>query len=682
MFSLTMSGIGQNSAHSTRVVGSRGRAACKVASRGKENSGSVISQPAFRDQQRPRGMPRVRGLATVGGGAQPRADGSCQQGQLPEALLKSARNTGHLNLSGRALTTVPERVWRVNEVGDEEARRLTMEMDGSGEDRWWEQKPLTKLLLSSNQLTELSEDVQLLSQLKTLELQDNRLSDLPVSWSPLQQLTRLVLSHNQLSQLPEQLFSLSSLQLLLLTHNRIEQLPEALGQLLLLEQLDVSHNQLREVPASIGYLHRLNRLNLSHNQIKSLPADIGCLTSVRHLDVSYNQLTSLPDSVSELYQLQVLDLRRNQLSHLPSLSSCSGLKELHLGENRIQALDDGWCKGLTSLAILDISNNKIPLLPKSMAMLKNLERLNAANNDISGVPLFLGCMTNIKSLQLEGNPMRSLRKDLLLRGTKELLRYFRERAGVDESGNRVSDDVSNHTEGAKSAVLTLSFSENRSRQVHQMRTSREMKCSGQKLESLDEETVRMAAEAHVLSVDASHNSLATVPNMLCEHLSSHLSQLNFSHNRLASVTPALSSCHALSYLNLSNNRLCALPDQLASLTCLREVCLTVNRFTEVPPVLYRVSSLEILMLANNAITTLDVDNLARLTRLTTLDVSNNSIGHVPPKLGFIQHLQNLRLSGNPFKQPRASVLNQGTDAVLQYLRDRVPLDQHPVSQHS
>lgn len=66
--------------------------------------------------------------------------------------------------------SVPERVWRVNEVGDEEARRLTMEMDGSGEDRWWEQKPLTKLLLSSNQLTELSEDVQLLSQLKTLEV--------------------------------------------------------------------------------------------------------------------------------------------------------------------------------------------------------------------------------------------------------------------------------------------------------------------------------------------------------------------------------------------------------------------------------------------------------------------------------------------------------------------------------
>lgn len=37
-------------------------------------------------------------------------------------------------------------------------------------DRWWEQTDLTKLLLSSNHLTQLSDDIRLLSGLTTLDV--------------------------------------------------------------------------------------------------------------------------------------------------------------------------------------------------------------------------------------------------------------------------------------------------------------------------------------------------------------------------------------------------------------------------------------------------------------------------------------------------------------------------------
>lgn len=30
------------------------------------------------------------------------------------------------------------------------------------------------------------------------------------------------------------------------------------------------------------------------------------------------------------------------------------------------------------------------------------------------------------------------------------------------------------------------------------------------------------------------------------------------------------------------------------------------------------------------------------------------------------------LDGNPFRNPRAAILNKGTDAVLEYLRSRIP----------
>ena len=37
-------------------------------------------------------------------------------------------------------------------------------------DRWWEQTDLTKLLLSSNKLTQLSDDIRLLPALTTLDV--------------------------------------------------------------------------------------------------------------------------------------------------------------------------------------------------------------------------------------------------------------------------------------------------------------------------------------------------------------------------------------------------------------------------------------------------------------------------------------------------------------------------------
>lgn len=62
---------------------------------------------------------------------------------------------------------VPQSVWRLNLDTPQEAQQ---NVSFGAEDRWWEQTDLTKLLLSSNKLQSVSEDIKLLPALVVLDV--------------------------------------------------------------------------------------------------------------------------------------------------------------------------------------------------------------------------------------------------------------------------------------------------------------------------------------------------------------------------------------------------------------------------------------------------------------------------------------------------------------------------------
>ena len=62
---------------------------------------------------------------------------------------------------------VPDTVWRLNIDVPEEARDVRLD---NTEDRWWEQAELTKLILASNLLTEISEDISNFAALTVLDV--------------------------------------------------------------------------------------------------------------------------------------------------------------------------------------------------------------------------------------------------------------------------------------------------------------------------------------------------------------------------------------------------------------------------------------------------------------------------------------------------------------------------------
>nr|XP_029488557.1 leucine-rich repeat-containing protein 40 isoform X2 [Oncorhynchus nerka] len=541
-----------------------------------------------------------------------------EPGAVPYGLLKTARKSGQLNLSGRGLTEVPQSVWRLNLDTPEEAKQ---NLSFGADDRWWDQTDLTKLLLSSNKLEALSEDVKLLPALTVLDVHDNQLTSLPTSIGELQHLQKLSLSHNKLKEFPEEIWSLKNLTCLQLQQNLLEHLPEGVGLLTNLDDFDLSNNQLTAVPDSLGNLNHLVKLNLSHNKLKSLPSGISVMKNLRLLDCTHNQLESIPPVLSQMASLEQLYLRHNKLRFLPELPS-SRLKELHVGNNQIEVLEAEHLKHLNTLSVLELRDNKVKTLPEEIKLLQGLERLDLVNNDISSLPAALALLPKLKILTLEGNPLRGIRRDLLTKGTNELLKYLRGRIKEDSDGKGDEPDT----------AMTLPSQAKIN--VHTIKTRK--------------------------TLDYSEKQMACVPDDVFDAVGSEpVASVNFSKNQLAAVPPR-------------NNLLTSLPMEIEALMKLRSITLSFNRFKLFPEVLYRVPSLETILISNNQVGAINPLQLKALDKLSTLDLQNNDIMQVPPELGNCTSLRALMLDGNPFRNPRAAIVSRGTDAVLEYLRSRIP----------
>ncbi|KAG8132531.1 hypothetical protein E2320_010377 [Naja naja] len=486
---------------------------------------------------------------------------------------------------------VPLHIWRINLDTPEEAHQ---NLSFTGADRWWEQTDLNKLILSSNKLQCLSDDIKLLPALTVLDI-------------------------------PEELTQLKHLRSLLLQHNELYHLPDEFGQLVSLEELDISNNHISGIPTSFAFLINLVRLNLGSNQLRNLPTEISAMKNLKQLDCTKNFLENIPPELGSMVSLEQLYLRRNKLCYLPDFHSCTYLKELHVGENQIEVLRAEQLKYLNSLCVLELRDNKLKSLPDEIILLQGLERLDLSNNDISNLPCKLGNLSQLKFLALEGNPLRAIRRDILQKGTQEILKYLRSKIQDDE--------IINPNGEFPMTAMTLP----------------------------SQSKINM----HAITV------LKTLDYRIVE-LKESVSDINFSFNKLSSVSLELCILHRLTHLELRNNILTSLPDEMEALTKLRIINIAFNRFKIFPNVLYRIATLEAILLGNNQIGSLDPQQLKKMEKLSTLDLQNNDLLQIPPELGNCDNLRVLLLEGNPFRTPRAAILAKGTAAVLEYLRSRIP----------
>ncbi|MCC3153515.1 leucine-rich repeat-containing protein kinase family protein [Hymenobacter sp. BT770] len=130
---------------------------------------------------------------------------------------------------------------------------------------------LEVLNLSGNALTELPDDLGRLHKLRVLFCSDNRFTTVPAVLGQCPQLSMVGFKANQIHTLPAEALT-PALRWLILTDNQLNELPDEIGNCPQLQKLMLAGNQLRELPESLSRCTLLELLRIAANQLTALPA--------------------------------------------------------------------------------------------------------------------------------------------------------------------------------------------------------------------------------------------------------------------------------------------------------------------------------------------------------------------------------------------------------------------------
>ena len=153
---------------------------------------------------------------------------------------------------------------------------------------------LEVLNLSGNALSNLPNDLHRLPHLRVLFCSDNLFTALPECLGQCAKLSMIGFKANQISHVPAAALP-PLLRWLILTDNQISQLPEELGHRPLLQKLMLAGNQLSQLPQSLANCHHLELLRIASNHFSDLPQWLLTLPSLTWLAYAGNPVEMAAD---------------------------------------------------------------------------------------------------------------------------------------------------------------------------------------------------------------------------------------------------------------------------------------------------------------------------------------------------------------------------------------------------
>lgn len=150
------------------------------------------------------------------------------------------------------------------------------------------------LNLSGNALSSLPDDLHRLPHLRVLFCSDNAFTELPECLGQCAKLSMIGFKANQIRHVPAAALP-PQLRWLILTDNRISQLPDELGQRPLLQKLMLAGNQLVHLPPSLANCQNLELIRIASNRLTRLPEWLLTLPSLTWLAYAGNPVEMAVD---------------------------------------------------------------------------------------------------------------------------------------------------------------------------------------------------------------------------------------------------------------------------------------------------------------------------------------------------------------------------------------------------
>ncbi|KAB8231052.1 uncharacterized protein BDW43DRAFT_283368 [Aspergillus alliaceus] len=604
--------------------------------------------------------------------------------ELLRKRLEAGRTSGHLNIAAMSLAVLPEEV-------------MTMyDFDPNSSTEWYESVDLIKFIGADNEFVEFPDSTfpdidpqdsdadekgNQFGGLEYLDLHGNLLRSLPIGFRRLQRLHTLNLSNNKLCMEDIQvIMEMVSVKDLKLAKNQLQgAFPADIKNLSNLEVLDLHENSLTDLPNELAYLTSLRSLNVGNNHLTCLPFEGLSKLPLKDLSAPKNRLKGvlIPASVQELVTLQTLDVANNALTRL-SDHDIFGLPSLHnlaISMNRIQCLPD--VSTWQALLSLSAEDNNIVDLPQGFTELKTIRNVDLTGNNLTKLDERIGLMESLVTFRIANNPLRE--RKFLNMSTEDLKRDLRNRC---EPEPHDTDDE----EGSVATQFTLAPESPVQSAAWLVKPGGVLDRSYTDLQELDMDHLECINPHEIRCLYLQHNQLRCIPAPALGILALSLTDLDLSHNPLdtASLFPSSLDLPSLQNLNLSVTGLTTLEPILANFQAPSLMFLDVsnNRVCgSLPPVRRTYPSLMTFLAADNRFDYLDFD---AVQGLQVLDIGNNNINFLPPKLGLLRAegcrknwgngsaLRRFEVAGNSFRVPRWQIVAKGTEAILEWLKDRIP----------
>ncbi|USP74039.1 hypothetical protein yc1106_01313 [Curvularia clavata] len=577
--------------------------------------------------------------------------------------IDTARGDGRLNIAALGLKEIPDDVLSMYTYDPNDTKVA-----------WGEVVDLTSILAADNELEIISDsmfpDVTVEDMIdsdeagpqfggvQNIDLHGNILRELPIGLRRLTQLSKLNLSRNKL---PMDVFDIiaqiPTLRELKLAENSLDgPLSPALCDLTALEVLELQSNKLTSLPDGFERLTQLRTLNVSDNQLRAIPSEVFSSVLIE-LHASKNRLEGALFTRNSASHLQELHVAQNALTSLCQDDSIDlpALRTLNASVNRLTSLPavSNW----SSLITLLVAENKLTALPEGFTDLQQLRTADFTGNDITQLDEKIALMENLDHLTLAANPLRD--RKFLTMGTDDLKRDLASRLSTDDLPADIDEGIGNETTEAVQSKWSLT-------------PSGTLDLAGKDMSDLEIDDATSEVLVNGLrQLHLQRNTFVAIPPVVGSF--QHLTVLDLSRNAIAIALSAPLELAQLRELRLASNKMTGLTTLTAHLTAPNLVTLdvSINRLSGALPALHAsFPSLTTLLASDNKISEVSAESL---TNLRIVNLGNNDIDRLEPRIGLLQGtLTSLEVEGNRFRVPNRQVLQKGTDAVLTWLRDKIP----------